>query len=44
VIVETGLPVYAILKTKNKNDVIVYGFPVTANLLQTHIFPVKRVG
>jgi hypothetical protein len=44
VIVGTALPLYAILKTKNKNDVIVYGFPVTAYLLQTHIVPVKRVG
>jgi hypothetical protein len=44
VIVETGLPFYAIIETKNKNDIIVYGFPVTADLLQTHIFPLKRVG
>jgi hypothetical protein len=43
-IVETGLLLCAILKTKSKNDVIVCGFPVTAYLLQTHIFPVKWVG
>jgi hypothetical protein len=44
VIVETGLPLYASREAKNKNDVIVYGFPVTGSLLQTHIFPVKWVG
>jgi len=38
VVVETGSPLYVILETKNKNDVIVYGFPVTAYLLQTY-FP-----
>jgi hypothetical protein len=42
VTVETGLPLYSILK--NKNDVIVNGFPLTAYLLQTQIFPVKGVG
>jgi len=43
-IVETGLPLYAILKTKNKNGVIIYGLHLTAYLLQTQIFPMKWVG
>lgn len=37
-LVETGSPLYVILETENKNDIIVYGFPVAAYLLQTY-FP-----